>query len=316
MGVLQSGIVQYPYIYFMMQGWVELTSEIANGSTRALARGISIVENDLAGAVEILRNGNINQCIPIIGITGPPGAGKSTLVNGLLRRLTQQGKRVGVLAIDPSSAFHFGSILGDRVRMAEHFLNPNIYIRSIATRGSLGGLSAKCIEICDVMRQFPFDLIIVETVGVGQSEIEIVGLADRTILVLVPESGDDIQGIKSGVMEIADVFVVNKADREGADSFANNIKLILHERMDNHAVIKMVATADTGYEELLMELSNISSSFNDKRVYLLSEKAYRLIQQYRMKDVNKEILISTIAEQMTAPGFNLYRLVDQYAKSK
>src|SRR5690606_12306870 len=147
-----------------------------------------------------------------IGITGPPGAGKSTLVNAITGHLVNEGKKIAILAVDPTSPFNFGSLLGDRIRMAQQFNNPNVYIRSLATRGALGGISAKTIEIVDLMKSADFDLILVETVGVGQSEVEIAGLADKTVVVLVPESGDEIQHIKSGLMEVAQGFVVNKAD--------------------------------------------------------------------------------------------------------
>src|SRR6201996_3155154 len=184
---------------------------------RSVARALTIVENDLPGAHELLKKLHFNKSTPLIGVTGPPGAGKSTLVNSLIEQLVTKGNKVAVLAIDPTSPFNFGSLLGDRIRMTGHFNHPDVFIRSLATRGSLGGLSAKAIEMTDVLRAAAFDYILVETVGVGQSEIEIAGLADLTLLVLVPESGDEIQNIKSGLMEIADAFIVNKSDRADAE---------------------------------------------------------------------------------------------------
>src|ERR1051326_507823 len=162
-----------------------LVQKFESGDVKALARVISIVENETAGYEEILSSLKIKN-VPVVGITGPPGAGKSTLINAILKKLTDKGKRVGVIAIDPTSPFNYGSLLGDRLRMAEHFTNEKVFIRSLATRGSLGGLSAKTIEVSDVLRAFGFDYVFIETVGVGQSEVEIAGLADTTVLVLVP----------------------------------------------------------------------------------------------------------------------------------
>ena len=200
---------------------------------RSVARALTIVENNLNGAADLLKSLTFNTHTPVTGITGPPGAGKSTLVNAIINNLVQQGKKVAVLAIDPTSPFNFGSLLGDRIRMASHFNHPDVFIRSLATRGSLGGLSAKTIEMTDVLKASGFDHIIVETVGVGQSEVEIAGLADLTFVMLVPEAGDEIQNIKSGLMEIADAFIINKADREGADLFINNLKKILQQSKEN-----------------------------------------------------------------------------------
>lgn len=300
-----------------MMNWDSLNKGLENADVRSLARAITGVENDLEGYLEFMKSLNIKRNIPIIGITGPPGAGKSTLVNVLISELDKENKKIGIVAIDPTSPFHFGSLLGDRIRMAEHFLNQNVYIRSLATRGSLGGLSAKTIEITDVMRAFDFDYIIVETVGVGQSEIEIVGLADVTVLVLVPEAGDEIQGIKSGVMEIADVFVVNKADREGADSFVSNIKKMLHERAETIAppsVVKTIASCNEGISELKTEIEIQLSNerLNSRKNLLIAEKAYRLIQTERMKSVNKKELLNQITIESAKEGFNLYRFLEKY----
>lgn len=296
--------------------WSTQSKEIKQGNIKSLARAITGVENDMEGYFDFLKTLDINRNIPIIGITGPPGAGKSTIVNALLSSYSKENKKVGVIAIDPTSPFHYGSLLGDRIRMVEHFTNPNIYIRSLATRGSLGGLSAKTIEITDVMRSFPFDVIIIETVGVGQSEVEIVGLADTTILVLVPEAGDEIQGIKSGVMEIADVFVVNKADRDGADVFVSNIKKMLHERtatVFTPQVVKTIASQQIGIAELVdsIELCKDKKS-SSKKDLLLAEKAYRLIQSEKMKNINKKELIEAISKENSKTEFNLYQFIEKY----
>jgi LAO/AO transport system kinase len=290
-----------------------LIQQLQQGDKKALARCITIVENELDGYEEILTTLTSNQNIPVVGITGPPGAGKSTLINAVIKKITDAGKSVGIIAIDPTSPFNYGSLLGDRLRMAEHFTNENVFIRSIATRGSLGGLSAKAIEIVDVMRAFAFDYIIVETVGVGQSEVEVVGLADTTVLVLVPESGDDVQAIKSGVMEIADIFVVNKSDRDGANTFIKNIIQLVHSKPINDwniPVIKAVATKGEGVDELIKSIDqHFAVCTNKNRSYLLAEKAYRLIQNNKMKGTDKKELKEQIDLELKKNDFNLYRFV-------
>src|ERR1035437_8896131 len=168
---------------------------------KTLARTISLVENEADGFEKILESLRPAD-IPVIGFTGPPGAGKSTLLNAVIGHLLDSGKKIGLILIDPSSPFNLVALLGDRLRMTAHFNNPNLFIRSLASRGSLGGLSDKIIEIVEVMRSYPFDYMFIETVGVGQSEVEIAGLADTTVLVLVPECGDSIQAMKAGLMEI------------------------------------------------------------------------------------------------------------------
>ena len=257
------------------------------------------------------------SAVPVIGFTGPPGAGKSTLINALIAKWTGAGERIAVLAIDPTSPFNFGSLLGDRLRMAEHFLNPNVFIRSVATRGSLGGLSEKVIELIDVLRSANFDLIIVETVGVGQSEVEVAGLADTTVVVVVPEAGDEIQTMKSGIMEIADIFVVNKADREGADTLVHTLMQLTAYAQRNGwqiPVIKTAATLQLGINELTEAIQNhgTDQSINEKKVHLLTEKAYRLIRQERMRGVRKDKLFQDLEIAIRQPEFNLYRFILEY----
>lgn len=206
----------------------QLIAEFDSGKPSALARAVSIVENHRAGYDELMtvlhsRIGHARR----LGITGPPGAGKSTITNLMIQSLRARGVRVGIVAVDPTSPFTGGALLGDRVRMESVSLDPGVYIRSMATRGSLGGLSARTAEVADVFDAFGFDQVIIETVGVGQSELDIARTADTTVVVLVPESGDSIQTLKAGVMEIADVFVVNKADRPGADRLRNDVQLML-----------------------------------------------------------------------------------------
>src|SRR6187401_3476631 len=257
----------------------ELLSKLQQGDAKALARSISLVENEANGYEELLRSLPHIPNKPVIGITGPPGAGKSTLVDSLIGLLVNNGKKIGVLCVDPSSPFNLGSLLGDRIRMSDWYVNPNVFIRSLATRGSLGGLHPKIIEIADLMKAAGFDHIIIETVGVGQSEIEIAGLADVTVVVMVPEGGDEIQTMKAGLMEIADVFVVNKADRPDADLFVKNLMQMLAPTFSKHynevPVVKTVASQKTGVKELAEIILNQlhKSHLTDKRFWLLAEKA-------------------------------------------
>ncbi len=282
---------------------------------RSVAHALTVIENDLEGADILLKSLVFSKDAPIVGITGPPGAGKSTLVNALISGLLTIGHKIAVLAIDPTSPFNFGSLLGDRIRMAPHFNHPDVFIRSLATRGSLGGLSANTIEMADVLRAAGFDYVLIETVGVGQSEVEIAGLADITLLVLVPESGDEIQNIKSGLMEIADAFIINKADRPGADLFANNLKKIISQKKEDQIpVIKTIASNGSGIDEVVQFILAASHQKNSRKELLLAEKAYRIIQQKRMADVDKKKLQHAIAKALSDPGFNLYSFLDGYSE--
>jgi LAO/AO transport system kinase len=280
---------------------------------RSVARALTIVENNLNGAADLLKSLTFNTHTPVTGITGPPGAGKSTLVNAIINNLVQQGKKVAVLAIDPTSPFNFGSLLGDRIRMASHFNHPDVFIRSLATRGSLGGLSAKTIEMTDVLKASGFDHIIVETVGVGQSEVEIAGLADLTFVMLVPEAGDEIQNIKSGLMEIADAFIINKADRDGADLFINNLKKILQQSKENKvSIFKTVASKNEGVDAITNFILSNPQIKNSRRELLLTQKVYNIIRQIKMAGIDKKKLQQDIAKALNKDDFNIYRFASNY----
>jgi LAO/AO transport system kinase len=296
---------------FSMQ---DLLKQIQEGNIKALARSISLVENEYPGYEEML------QSLPasttkIIGITGPPGAGKSTLVDSLIGFLVNSGKKVAVLCVDPSSPFNLGALLGDRIRMSDWYTNPNVFIRSLATRGSMGGLHPKIIEITDLLKAFQFDHIIVETVGVGQSEIEIAGLADVTVVVVVPEAGDEVQTMKAGLMEIADIFVVNKSDRPDADIFVKNLQQMLAPTFSKHynevPVVKTIASQKEGIKELIeIILHQIQKAhLTDKTFWLLAERAFYLIEQKRMKGIDKVVLKKEIEAAYSKGGFNLYKFI-------
>ncbi len=279
---------------------------------RSVARALTMVENDLDGADQLLKGLHFTKNTPIIGITGPPGAGKSTLVNHIIAELVNKGNKIAILAIDPTSPFNLGSLLGDRIRMATHFNHPDVFIRSLATRGSLGGLSAKTIEMSDTLRAAGFDYVLIETVGVGQSEVEIAGLADLTFVVLVPEGGDEIQSIKSGLMEIADAFILNKADRDGADVFANNLKKMVQQKGGQIPVFKTIAPQNDGVAEVVNFILTANDIKNTRKEFLLTEKAYKIIQQKRMAGIDKAKLQQQIAKASTDPQFNLYSFIDKF----
>ncbi|RZL46621.1 MAG: methylmalonyl Co-A mutase-associated GTPase MeaB [Pedobacter sp.] len=295
-----------------MNSYQALKKGIEQGDFRRLARALTLVENEIEPSSALLKALNIRNNVQVLGITGPPGAGKSTLVNQITSHFVKDGKRVAILAVDPTSPFNFGSLLGDRIRMAQQFNNPNVYIRSIATRGALGGVSLKTLELLDVLRAANFDLIIVETVGVGQSEVEIAGLADKTLVVLVPESGDEIQNIKSGLMEIAQAFVVNKADRDGADTFAHNLKKMVHQQTEDIPVFKTVAEKNEGISALCEWVNSTSPKINERKKFLMAEKALRLIQHYKTKDINKIQLRHDIDKAVLKEDFNVYNFVENW----
>jgi LAO/AO transport system kinase len=277
-----------------------LIEQLRSDDARALARAISAVENRTPGWSELLKalfphSGHAR----ILGLTGPPGAGKSTLVDQLARHYRKENRTVGIIAVDPTSSYTGGAILGDRIRMQQHFADPGIYIRSMATRGSLGGLARTTADVSTVLDAAGRDLIMIETVGVGQDEVDIVRLADITVVILVPGMGDDVQSIKAGIMEIADIFVINKSDREGAERVEREILALqsLAVRSDNWTppIVKTVASEGTGVKEL-------AAAIRDYEVYLQQENLIlqKKIQnwQNRLIEMLRDALLEKAREQL------------------
>jgi len=297
--------------------WELMKQTLQKGQVKALARCISWIENEKEGHYEFMRGLKVPS-VPVIGITGPPGAGKSTLTDSLIGSIVAAGKKVAVLCVDPSSPFNLGAVLGDRIRMSDWYNHPLVYIRSLATRGSMGGLHPKILDISDICKVAGYDYVIVETVGVGQSEIEITGLADVTLVVLVPEAGDEIQTMKAGLMEIADIFVVNKSDRPDAQLFVKHLHSMLapafHNKHIHIPIIQTVAIRKEGMDELWAATCRFLDSgvYHQQKSHLLAEKAYYLISREKMKGIFKDELRLEIEKEMKLPDFNIYRFAERF----
>ena len=296
----------------------DISQGVTNGDFLLLAKAISWIENREVGADAFLESLQPNL-VPIIGITGPPGAGKSTLISSLIEHWVKDGKRVAILSVDPSSPFHKGAILGDRIRMKDWYMNPNVFIRSLATRGHLGGLMNGMIELTTLLQSVGFDIILIETVGVGQSEVEIAGLADTTVVVLVPEAGDEVQMMKSGLMEIAQVFVVNKSDRPDAEAFTNHLLHMMREGLgEAHIipVVKTIATQQVGILELVaaitVQQSHVLSTSRKKQ--LLISKLYQIITAHQMRSLNGPLIEDELATAMQQKHFNIFTFSRNYYK--
>ncbi len=302
---------------------MDLTQEILKGNPRAIAKGISVVENNRSEAQDLLK-----EIFPytgkstIIGITGSPGSGKSTLVDKLIEGLRRKEKKIGIVAVDPSSPFSGGAILGDRIRMMRHSIDSSIFIRSMATRGHLGGLAKASGEAIAILEASGKEIILVETVGVGQDEVEVIKFADIVLVVLVPGAGDEIQVFKAGIMEIADIFVLNKADSPETDKTERQLRAILDlgiKDSPNPPVVKTVATEGKGVEALLEEIDKViiggdqeSKTSRKKRFIswmlrdVINEKLFRAVSD-SIQDSEIENFIERIYRREIDP----YTVADQ-----
>lgn len=298
---------------------------LRSGDPRALARAISTVENHAPGWAELLKalfpqTGHAR----ILGLTGAPGAGKSTLVDQLAKHYRKENRTVGIIAVDPTSPYTGGAILGDRIRMQDHFSDPGIYIRSMATRGSLGGLARATADVTTVLDASGRDLIMIETVGVGQDEVDVVRLAEVTVVILVPGMGDDVQSIKAGIMEIADIFVINKSDREGAERVEREIRALqsLALRSDGWTppIVKTVASDGTGIADLVAAIAEYEAYLQKENLVLrhnIENWQERLVEMLRdalldkarkhMQDGNVARYAAEVAEHKRDP----YTLVEE-----
>ncbi|MCX7971348.1 MAG: methylmalonyl Co-A mutase-associated GTPase MeaB [Negativicutes bacterium] len=283
---------------------------ISQGSKRALARAITWVENDQPEAAQLMKalHGQTGRAFSV-GITGPPGAGKSSLVNWMVKLWRRQGLRVAVIAVDPTSPFTGGAILGDRIRMADLTMDDGVFIRSMGSRGRLGGIAAQTFAVGKLMDAAGYDIVVIETVGVGQSEVEIVEWADATVLVMVPGLGDDIQAIKAGILEIGDVIAVNKADRDGSDKLVAELEMMLSlagPRDWRPPIVKTEGTTGAGVEQLVAAIADFRGYF----------QASRLGEERRRGRIRREIVsmvgqrIDRLLEQTVAGLSGWERLVD------
>jgi LAO/AO transport system kinase len=293
----------------------DLAGRILDGDSRALARAATAVENRSPDAIELLR-----KLFPhtgratVIGVTGAPGSGKSTLVAKLVRQLRAEGITAGVVAVDPSSPFSGGAILGDRIRMQAHHDDPGVFIRSMATRGAMGGLAAAATDIALLLDAAGRDFVIVETVGVGQDEVEIARLADVTVVVLVPGLGDDIQAIKAGIMEIADVFAINKSDRPGAATLEREVRAMLGlaDRPEPPPIVRVVATDGRGVAELLAAIRALDRSDRPARRARLWRLRLREMFRERLLERLPPEEVESAAEDVAARRRDPYSVIDDW----
>ncbi|MGA7567033.1 MAG: methylmalonyl Co-A mutase-associated GTPase MeaB [Terriglobales bacterium] len=302
----------------MNSGSESLIARLRSGDARALARAISTVENRAAGWSDLLK-----ELFPhtgkarVIGVTGAPGAGKSTLVDQLAKHYRKENKTVGIIAVDPTSPYTGGAILGDRIRMQDHYGDAGIYIRSMATRGSLGGLARATADAVTVLDASGRDLVMIETVGVGQDEVDIVRLADITVVILVPGMGDDVQTIKAGIMEIADIFVINKSDRDGAERVEREIRAMqsLVARHDGWTppIVKTVASEGVGTAELAEAIANYEAYL--KKENLVFKKNVENWQE-RLVEMLRDAMLEKARVRMEREDGGLKRYAAEIAEHR
>ncbi|HSE42418.1 MAG TPA: methylmalonyl Co-A mutase-associated GTPase MeaB [Acidobacteriota bacterium] len=313
----------------------ELSTNLLNGDIKALARAISWVENDDPRALEILKNAFVKgRDVPIIGITGPAGVGKSSLTDQLIAVYRSQNKKVGVVAVDPSSPFTGGAILGDRIRMQRHYTDKGVFIRSMATRGKLGGIAATTFDVIDLINAAGYDIILIETVGVGQDEVDIVKIAHTTVVVLMPGLGDEVQAMKAGLMEIADLLVVNKSDRPEAEKMEAELQASLNlyqSTSDWHTpILKTVATNNIGVDALAQAIESHQQYLHSSgklQQKLLNQSKQRLIDSLEYQITSRIIeegveqfgvsqKISDIAARKTDPRSVVLELLEHFRLSR